>query len=172
MRKVIIGLLAMAAALSCTHKMDPYVGGDGLRANINSQKCVMRGTSGSKAYSTYTKQSSSATWTVQKVSLVKLSYNDGYEFSLTIQDTPDIVVGKSYTMDGTTCKASLTRILYEDQKTSSFSSTGTPVPLSGQVVITAKDGDRIQATFSLDGSSSEGNYVVRHGFLRLLTSDQ
>ena len=43
MRKVIIGLLAMAAALSCTHKMDPYVGGDGLRANINSQKCVMRG---------------------------------------------------------------------------------------------------------------------------------
>ena len=87
--KRIITYLASAfvllAATSCIANMDPFEGGDGVRANINGQKCVMSGTPG-KTYANCSFVDGANTFST-RVEMVHLLDMNGFKLSFSISST-------------------------------------------------------------------------------------
>ena len=66
MKRLFAIALALISLASCYKlSMDPYEGGDGVRANIDGRKCVMMGTVGSRNYASYSVYADSCVFLTQ-----------------------------------------------------------------------------------------------------------
>lgn len=149
-------LAAVLAATSCIANMDPFEGGDGVRANINGQKCVMSGTPG-KVYATCSFESGANSFGTH-VEMMHLLDKTIFGLEFSFSDTTPFVTGKQYSIGSGTYKATLTTVSGED------------VPLTGWVTFLkiGVESKTVEAQFELDGQDAKGDkYAVRHGFMRL-----
>ena len=158
--KRIITYLASAfvllAATSCIANMDPFEGGDGVRANINGQKCVMSGTPG-KTYANCSFVDGANTFST-RVEMVHLLDMNGFKLSFSISSTTPFTTGVKYSIGSGSNKATLTTL------------SGEEVTLSGWISFLkiGVSSNTVEAQFELDGQDSNGDkYAVRHGFMRL-----
>ena len=149
-------LAVLLAATSCIANMDPFEGGDGVRANINGQKCVMSGTPG-KVYANCSFESGANSFGT-KVEMMHLLDKTIFKLGFSLSDTSPFTTGKQYSIGSGTYKVTLTTV------------SGEEVPLTGWVTF-LKIGvwsKTVEAQFELDGQDSNGDkYAVRHGFMRL-----
>ena len=166
--KKLIRLLTAVSVLflsaGCIMEMDPFEGGDGIRANINGKKCVMLGTPGTKNANYYV-GGEKATFTASAELMHMLDTQQLY-ISFNISDTGSLMTDKKYTV-GTgdnTVKLDF----------GPYGITENAVPLSGWISFLqiSTGGSVIEARFELDGQATDGTrYAVRHGFLRLYNKD-
>ena len=156
--------LMLFSSSGCIMEMDPFEGGDGIRANINGQKCVMFGTPGKKNASYYV-GSEKATFTASAELMHVLDTREMY-ISFNISDTGSLVTDKKYTVGTGENVVKLDFGTYEI--------TENAVSLSGWISFLqiSTGGSVIEARFELDGQAADGTkYAVRHGFLRLYNKD-
>ena len=136
--------------------MDPFEGGDGVRANINGQKCVMSGTPG-KVYANCSFEDGANSFGTH-VEMMHLLDKTNFGLSFSLTDTTPFATGQQYSIGSGTYKATLTTISGED------------VPLTGWVTFLkiGVGSKTVEAQFELDGQDTKGDkYAVRHGFMRL-----
>lgn len=160
MRKLFAFLLpVLLLAGSCTERMDPFEGSDGVRANINGYKCVMDGNRGQK----YVYWSTDGTPTVDiTVNMVKQIDNQPFKLEFHVTDNTAITVGTTYHFSGASLYAKLS---------SPPGAPGEEVNMNGWIrfLQLKADSNIVEAEFELDGTAqrSDEKYEVRHGFLRL-----
>ena len=144
--------LVLAVSVSCSWEMDPYEGGDGVRMNLNGEKCVMVGTPNS-AYARYV-SGEEYRFETAEIFMLQLLDNRSFTLVLKVTDTAPIVTAKTYPK-GTAV------LIYDDSHEQ--------ISLSGEVVF-LETGEETEACFDLSGTGADGTrYEMRHGFLRLLT---
>ena len=178
--KILRSLSLFAAAFmlsSCVTDMDPFEGGDGVRVNINGEKCVMYGMPGAY-YATLDAANDVSSFKSEITMMTTITdahinylipemstfERSVFDLAFNIQENNAFVKEKKY------------EIRYSGQKTasmiSSIRSNGTETPeqavkLQGWIYFLSL-GNVIEARFDLDGRSSDGTeYTLRHGFLRL-----
>ena len=154
--KYLASAIALFAVTSCIANMDPFEGGDGVRANINGQKCVMSGTPG-RVYANCSFESGANSFGTN-VSMMHLLDKTIFTLAFSLSNSSPFVTGQQYSIGSGTCKATLTTISGED------------VPLTGWVTFLkiGYDSKTVEARFELDGQDANGKkYTVRHGFMRL-----
>lgn len=157
--------LVLFSLSGCMMGMDPFEGGDGIRANINGQKCVMFGTPGEKN-ATYYVGSEKATFTASAI-LIQMLDTRALCISFSISDTGALMTDKKYTVGTGDNVVKLDLGTYEI--------TENAVPLSGWISFLqiSKGGGAVEARFELEGQAADGTkYEVRHGFLRLYKTDK
>ena len=158
--KRIFGLLALFAGLlaaaSCIANMDPFEGGDGVRANINGQKCVMSGTPGDVYANCLFEWGANSFGT--SVEMMHLLDKTIFKLAFSMSDTAPFMTGQKYNIGSGTYKATLTTVSGED------------VRLTGWVTFLkiGVGSKTVEAQFELDGQDANGDkYAIRHGFMRL-----
>jgi hypothetical protein len=154
--KYLASAIALFAVSSCIANMDPFEGGDGVRANINGQKCVMSGTPG-KVYANCSFEDGANSFGTH-VEMMHLLDKTNFGLSFSLTDTTPFATGQHYSIGSGTYKATLTTISGED------------VPLTGWVTFLkiGVGSKTVEAQFELDGQDTKGDkYAVRHGFMRL-----
>lgn len=169
-----LSLFASAFILaSCYVDMDPFEGGDGVRVNINGEKCVMHGMPGgyyaildaandvSSFESSITMRTSvtnyQGSYIINAAIGAENVHGDRsiFHLSFNIQENDTFVKEQKY------------EILPDGQKTATLSTWWEEVKLHGWIYFLSL-GDVIEARFDLDGTDSDGTaYTLRHGFLRL-----
>ena len=170
--------LSMAFVLSgCVRDMDPFEGGDGVRVNINGEKCVMLGTPGGY----YAKMEATDDVSTFKSEIILIStlidpeaqYMNamlGFGFAqdsqirlnlaFDISDNNVFSKEKQYNIGSGNKKAVLTYVTDD-------TSTNPDINLKGWISFLSL-GKVIEARFELEGKSTGGKeYSLRHGFLRL-----
>lgn len=159
-----IGFIGMVCALlltGCVSHLDPYAGTEGLRVNVNGQKCVME-----LVYVSSSHSSPSYTYTDNVDGKVEFSFrsnlvhkrqemsglqvkHDNYRFSLSLETAGPLVLDRAYDVTA--------GIGPEDLGDDNLT------PLHGTITFLSLS-PAIQARFEM---ASAGNaYVLRHGFLR------
>lgn len=156
-RFLLLPVLLLAA--SCTERMDPFEGADGLRANINGYKCVMDGNHGNQ----YVTRSAEGTSVSIRVNMVQLIDNQTFTMQLFVSDAAPLAPGTTYRFStGSGCTAQLG---------SPPGAPGEEINMTGWIrfLQLGADSNIVEAEFELEGVSprSQTDYEVRHGFLRL-----
>lgn len=161
--RLIMGLLLSAAALmlsGCVRDMDPFEGGDGVRVNINGQKCVMLGIPGHD-YADLNMSGDVSSFQAIVSMMVGIMSADLFELSFNIKENDAFIKEQKYTIKPSgdkTVTLSLPARNGEGVK---------DINLSGWLYFISF-GEIIEARFDLDGKGSDGmEYSLRHGFLRL-----
>lgn len=143
--------------------MDPFEGGDGVRANINGNKCVMYGIPGNVAGASYT---TGNTFTFQTATILMRHVLDGKEFHfrITVSDDAALEVGRRYSVGSGGSSAVISYV--------SDDVTGEDIPLTGWITFlqVGPEKSTTEARFELSGRTRGREYEVRHGFLRLYTA--
>ena len=87
MKRLLAITLALLALASCGRLiMDPYEGGDGVRANINGRKCTMIGHVGSNDYASYSIYADSAVFvSTAKLANRELSQAESYSLNIKLK---------------------------------------------------------------------------------------
>ena len=140
--------------------MDPFEGGDGLRANINGNKCIMYDIPGNVAGAGYTVGNVFTFQTADILLRNKLD-NQSLRFKLTVTDDASLEPGVKYSIGEGGNTASLGYV------------EGSSTALSGWIVFLriGSDSSTTEARFELYGKTRDQEFDVRHGFLRLFTEN-
>ena len=140
--------------------MDPFEGGDGLRANINGKKCIMYDIPGNVAGAGYTVGNVFTFQTADILLRNKLD-NQSLRFKLTVTDDASLEPGVKYSIGEGGNTASLGYV------------EGSSTALSGWIVFLriGSDSSTTEARFELYGKTRDQEFDVRHGFLRLFTEN-
>ena len=161
MKRILLLLLPLLAILSgCFKDMDPFEGGDGVRANINGYKCVMLGVPGMD----YANNGSGSAGYILNSDISMIRIIDRHPFRMTFS-----IIAPSGISTG---------FEYPISKGSAFTATligpkeapGEEIPLSGWIKFENEGtiATLVEARFELTGKDSRGqDYSIRHGFLRL-----
>lgn len=161
----ILSLFCTALLLSsCLEEMDPYEGGDGVRANINGNKCVMVGIPGNTAGAFYTSGNDYAFQTAV-ISMSHVVDGRTIHFQLSVSDDAPLETGKRYSV-GSGRNSAVISYVSDDV-------TGSDVKLKGWISFlqVGPGSSTTEARFELAGRSPHREYDVRHGFLRLRTEN-
>lgn len=154
MKRLFVIVLAVFSLASCFKlSMDPYEGGDGVRANIDGRKCVMMGTVGSRSYASYSVYTDSCVFLTQVPLANRILAEDAtYRLSIKLKTGTAIVVDQDYSLTGNDAKVI-------------FPGSHDNEPLSGWIRFSLLDSAAhlVEATFEL----SSADHSVKHGFLRL-----
>lgn len=154
MKRLFAIALALISLASCYKlSMDPYEGGDGVRANIDGRKCVMMGTVGSRSYASYSVYTDSCVFLTQVPLANRILTDDAtYRLSIKLKTGTAIVVNQDYSLTGNDAKVL-------------FPGSHDTEPLSGWIHFTLLDpaAHLVEATFEL----SSADHTVKHGFMRL-----
>jgi hypothetical protein len=162
MKKIIRFIVAASALLAlagCVRDMDPFEGGDGVRANINGQKCVMLGDPGHK-YASYSENPGGRF--SAKFEMMHMLDRSEFHMEFKVSETSPLVTGVRYTVGSGENTAQLSYAF--------GNISGEAIPLAGWISFNkiGTDGATVEARFELEGVSADGReYSVRHGFMRL-----
>ena len=162
MKRILFLLCPLWLFSSCLKEMDPFEGGDGVRANINGNKCVMIGIPGNTAGAFY---SSGNDYTFQ-TAVIAMSHtmeNQNFHFKISVSDEAPLETGKRYSV-GSGKNTAVISYVSDDV-------TGSDIQLKGWISFlkVGPDASTTEARFELTGRSPHREYAVRHGFLRLFT---
>ena len=173
-----LSVFALAVSLSgCITDMDPFEGGDGVRVNINGEKCVMYGMPGSY-YATLDAANDVSTFRAEITMMTtvtdarinyllpeKISFDRiVFDLSFNIQENNSFVREQKYEILAFGTKTATMSLPEVDTNTGSPNQT---VKLKGWIYFLSL-GNVIEARFDLDGKGPDGKeYTLRHGFLRL-----
>lgn len=151
MKRLLIIILCLPLLLSCHKMMDPYTGGDGVRANINGSIYALFGKVGSKEYADAGIADQYRRF-VLKAPLVSTVYGKEPKYILSI-DLLSMSALETETEYALSDKASIQ------------TANGEKSSLTGWIRFTLIDLDKgiIEARFELHSPQ----FSVRHGFLRL-----
>ena len=154
MKRLFAIVLAVFSLASCYKlSMDPYEGGDGVRANIDGRKCVMMGTVGSRSYASYSVYTDSCVFLTQVPLANRILAEDAtYRLSIKLKTGAAIAVDQDYSLAG-------------EDATILFPGKLKPEALSGWIRFSLLDpaAHLVEATFEL----SSADHSVKHGFIRL-----
>ncbi len=162
MKRIFAFLMGAGLLLTaCVTHLDPFSGTEGLRVNVNGEKCVMKlvSTSSSQASPSYiyTEDADHVSFSFSTTLVHKtqettgmVAQYDHYTFSLSLDTAAPLILNKVYDVTGS--------IAPDFQE-------GTPTPLKGNIVFVSLT-PAIQASFEL--SSAKNDYELRHGFLRFI----
>lgn len=174
-RKGILILITILLLEGCVARLDPFVGGTGVRANINGEKFVMFGVPGGRNCSFFTESEGKGLF-VSSVVLRHWMDTQTLQLDFELEVPSPVVIGKEYEIGDASSMAKVTSRYWPTLK--DFAS-GVPSqdPDDEQVVLLKgwisfekfADGE-VEALFELDGKSPSDKMVIRHGFLRLLTT--
>ena len=151
MKKYSIFLLAAAALVcSCATDMDPFQGGDGIRANVNGRKCVMF----DDVNTSYSYSNHGDTCHFSCSANMRLGTGEDLTFSIDMESYQPFVEGNSYAIGNGANSAYLKQ----------YQSDQAPV-LKGwlKFLKAPSESGLVEARFELENA----DYSVRHGFLRL-----
>ena len=158
-----LSLLAVALSLcGCVRDMDPFEGGDGVRVNINGQKCVMLGIPGGY-YATLDTKDDECLFQSEVTMMTGFLSNiqDLFYINFDIRENDILVKDKKYTVSYSGNKVVKLRLPNDD------ASSYTEVSLKGWLSFLSL-GQVVEARFELEGTGPAGkDYSLRHGFLRL-----
>ena len=163
--KRILFLLCPALLLSsCLEEMDPYEGGDGVRANINGSKCVMVGIPGKTAGAFYT-SGNDYSFQTAVIAMSRAAGGQTVHFQISVSDEAPLETGKRYSV-GSGGNTAVISYVSDDV-------TGSDIKLKGWVSFlkVGPGSSATEARFELAGRSPHREYDVRHGFLRLRTEN-
>lgn len=163
MKKVLFLLCAVLLS-SCVKDMDPFEGGDGIRANFNGAKCVMYGFPGESHGASYS-EGNTYTFSTGEVLMWAATAGKRFHFRLTVSDDAALVPGQRYSIGSGGMTAGIKFI--------SENGVGREVPLRGWITFlkVGPETSTTEARFELDGETlAEGQLTFRHGFLRLYTN--
>ncbi|MBR6306911.1 MAG: hypothetical protein IKR38_09105 [Bacteroidales bacterium] len=158
-----LSLLAVILSFSgCVRDMDPFEGGDGVRVNINGQKCVMLGIPGGYYATLDTKDDECLFQSEVAMMTGFMSRNqDIFKMIFDIRETDILVKDKKYTVNYSGNK--VVKLMLPNDDASSY----TEVMLKGWISFLSL-GQVVEARFELEGRGPGGvDYSLRHGFLRL-----
>ena len=153
-------LPGLLIAASCTDRMDPFEGADGVRANINGHKCVMDGVHGKTGYVTYN-AGPGASMDIE-VNMKQELTQQYFGMKFHLQADGVFQTGKDYAITKTGDNTA--------KITGPFGSPGEDVALEGVFRFLKLDySSFVEAEFEMDGKAEHSgeSYAVRHGFLRL-----
>lgn len=156
----ILLLPVLLVAVSCTERMDPFEGADGVRANINGHKCVMDGVHGKTSYVSY--GSDPGDWMDIQVEMKQELSQEYFGMEFHLKADGAFQTGKDYAITKTGDNTV--------KMTGPFGSPGEDVALEGVFRFLKLDDDSfVEAEFEMDGKAAKSgeSYAVRHGFLRL-----
>lgn len=170
--------LSMAFVLSgCVRDMDPFEGGDGVRVNINGEKCVMYGIPGGY-YATLDVANDVSTFK-SEITMMSSIVDAHINYIIPEMSTIDrtaFMLGFNIAENDIFVKEKKYEIKTSGDKKASMtvSSLNTDTG-SSEEVIKLKGwayflslGNVVEVRFELDGKDSNGKeYALRHGFLRL-----
>lgn len=158
-----LSLFAVILTLSgCVRDMDPFEGGDGVRVNINGQKCVMIGIPGGY-YATLDTKDDECLFQSEVTMMTGFMsrYQDLFYLDFDIRENDILVKDKEYTVSYSGNK--VIKLMLPNEDASSYAE----VKLKGWISFLSL-GQVVEARFELEGSGSGGKeYSLRHGFLRL-----
>lgn len=164
MKRILFLLCSALLLSSCLEEMDPFEGGDGVRANINGSKCVMVGIPGNTAGAFYTSGNEYAFQTAV-ISMSKAMGGQTIHIEFSVSDDAQLETGKRYSV-GSGRNSAVISYVSDDV-------TGSDIKLKGWISFlqVGPGSSTTEARFELAGRSPHREYDVRHGFLRLRTEN-
>ena len=147
-RYLLLAIFALLALAGCSRDMDPFVGGPGVRMNVNGKKYVMHGRSNSNYL---TKSLDAAPYSVS-LNVTMTGLDASFDFSLSMSESSAPVAGRQYSC------------------TASISQGSDVIPMTGSIEFTRLPGDTptVEGLFELSGTGADGTaYKVTHGFFRM-----
>ena len=173
-------LLPIALSLmltGCVTDMDPFEGGDGVRVNINGQKCVMYGIPGGY-YATLEAANDVSTFQaditmMSAITDVHINYvvpemtqieRSVFRLHFDIRDNNAFVREQKYQIHASGTKTA--SLIVPEQNVDTQSSEEV-VALKGWAYFLSL-GNVVEVRFELNGTGADGkDYALRHGYLRL-----
>lgn len=163
MKRLFFLLCASLLFFSCVKDMDPFEGGDGIRASFNGVKCVMYGLPGESVGASYS-EGNTFTFDTGEVLMAARTTGKRLRFRLTVSDDAALAPGRQYAVGSQGMTAGV-KFVTDD-------AIGHEIPLKGWVTFlqVGPQASTTEARFELTGETlSEGKLEFRHGFLRLYT---
>lgn len=163
MKRMILAFLQLLLLSSCLKDMDPFEGGDGIRANLNGAKCVMMGYPGNSVGASYS-EGNTFTFNTGEVMMTAFTTGQKLRFQITVSDDAALVVGHKYSVGDKGMTAGV--------KFVTDNGVGQTVPLNGWISFlqVGPEVSTTEARFELTGTTLSGDRIeFRHGFLRLYT---
>ncbi len=140
--------LMLVLFVSCEAEYDPFLGGEGVRMNVNGKKSVMITRHESRTYVFNDKDENG-----QSLSLsTQMSWLESrVYFRLVISDPDTLLQGNTYPARG---------ILGGDQDGGILNGVA-------EIITLNPESQYVEAVFELSGGAATSPYVVKHGFFRL-----
>ena len=181
MRKLLLPIAVLLLTVCSCSDMDPFMGTDGIRFNMNGKKYVMQ----KEFFGLISPMSKTDDGIIISASLTGPSALDMCYFTLNLCLEDQLAVDKEYKTGengisanistfsvGLSDLASAAQSANEEEvseATSEAKEEAAPVQLQGWVKrVASEDASKLEVLFEFSGKDAEGNeYVIKHGFLRL-----